>query len=192
MEEVAGRRRNLLKEKAMKTNIGMVAVRVLATVALTGAAARADDGPVADADYLAGAITHAATEVRAGKLALKRAQSEEVRQFARKLLDQQAAFDPDLEALAVDHKLAVLSIQTDGWQASQSRLGELSGDGFDREALKLLAGDLKQWIDLSRRSASGDDAAESELAIKMLPVLRKRLGEAKRLLKTVPAAGAAK
>jgi putative membrane protein len=191
MQEVAGQRWNLLMEKAMKTHIRMAAVRVLATVALAGAAARADDGLVADADYLAGAITHAATEVRAGKLALKRAQSEEVQQFARKLLDEQAAFDPDLEALAVGHKLAVLSIQTDGWQLSQSRLGELSGEAFDREALKLFVGDLEQWIDLSRRSAS-DDAAESELASTMLPALRKRLGEAKRLLKTVPAAGTAR
>jgi putative membrane protein len=162
------------------------AVSVLAMGAWTGAVARADDGPVTDGDYLTGAITHAATEGRAGELALKRAKSDEVRQFARKVLAEQESFDPDLQALAVDHKLAVLSSQTDGWNLSQSRLGDLSADRFDREALKLFVSDLKLWIDLSQRSASRDDAAESELAAKMLPALRQRLKEANRLLKTLP------
>lgn len=170
----------------MKLHFWAAAVGVLATGAWTGFAARADDGPVTDGDYLAGAITHAAAEVRAGQLALKRAQSEEVWQFARKVLAEQESLDPDLEAIAVGHKLAVLSSQADGRQLAQSRLGELSGDRFDREALKLFVGDLEQWIDLSRRSARGDDAAESELAAKMLPTLRQRLKEANQLLKTAP------
>jgi putative membrane protein len=170
----------------MKLHVWAVAVSVLAMGAWTGVVARADDGPVTDADYLVGAVTHAAAEGRAGRLALKRAKSEEVRQFARKILTEQESFDPDLEALAVDHKLAVLSSQTDGRQLAQSRLGELSGESFDREALKLFVGDLEQWIDLSQRSANGGDAAESELAAKMLPALRQRLREANRLLKSVP------
>ncbi|HVS36213.1 MAG TPA: DUF4142 domain-containing protein [Gemmataceae bacterium] len=159
---------------------------VVGVLAMGGAAARGDDGPVTDADYLAGAITHAAAEGRAGKLALKRAKSEELRQFARKALEEQATFDPDLQALAVDHKLAVLSSQADGWQLSESVLGDLSGEQFDREALKLFIRDLEQWIDLSQHSASRDDAAESQLAAKMLPTLRERLREAKRLRKALP------
>src|SRR5580704_13412578 len=109
----------------MKLHLWAAAVGVLALGAWTGVVARADDGPVTDGDYLAGAVTHAATEGRAGRLALKRAQSEEVRQFARKVLAEQESFDPDLEALAVAHKLAVLSSQTDGWRLAQSRLGDL-------------------------------------------------------------------
>jgi putative membrane protein len=154
--------------------------------AWTGAVARADDRPVTNADYLAGAITHAATEGRIGRLALKRAKSEEVRQFARKVLAEQATFDSPLQSLAMDNKVPVLENQVDGWLLSQSRLGELSGERFDREALKLFVSDLEEWIDLSQRSANRDDAAESELAAKMLPALRQRLREANRLLKTVP------
>ena len=162
------------------------AVSVLAMGAGTGVAARADDGPVTDGDFLVAAVTHAATEGLAGRLALKRTKSEEVRQFARKVLAEQESLDPGLEALAVNHKLAVQSSQTDGGQLAQSRLGELSGDQFDREALKLFVSDLEQWIDLSQRSARGDDAAESELAASMLPTLRQRLREANRLLKALP------
>ena len=168
----------------MKLHLWAAVVGVLGVGSWAGGfAACADYGPVTDADYLVGAVTHAAAEVRASTLALKRAKSDEVRQFARKVLSEQEIFDPALEALAVDHKLAVLSSQKDGWQLSESRLGELSGDHFDRETLKFLVSDLEHWIDLSRRSASGDDAAESELASKMLPTLRQRLREANRLLK---------
>ncbi len=171
----------------MKLHLWATAVGVLAMGGWAGVVgARGDDGPITDADYLAGALTHAATEGRAGKLALKRAKSEEVRQFARKVLDEQATFDPALESLAVDNKVPLLDNQAGGWQRSESLLGDLSGDRFDREALKLFVSDLEQWIDLSQRGASRDDAAESELAAKMLPTLKQRLREANRLLKTLP------
>jgi putative membrane protein len=171
----------------MKPHFWTAVVGVLAVGGWAGGVpARADDGPVTNADYLTGAITHAATEGRAGKLALKRAKSEELRQFARKVLEEQATFDPPLESLAADNKVPVLENQADGWRLSESRLGELSGDRFDREALKLFVSDLEPWIDLSQRSARRDDAAESALAAKMLPTLRQRLREANRLLKTLP------
>jgi putative membrane protein len=151
-----------------------------------GVAARDDDGPVTDTDYLAAAVIHAAIEGRAGELALKQAKSEDVRQFARKVLEEQAAFDPSLESLAADNKVPLLDNQADGGRLSDSLLRDLSGEQFDREALKLFVRDLEQWIDLSKRSASRGDAAESKLAAKMLPTLRQRLRDAKRLLKTLP------
>jgi putative membrane protein len=171
----------------MKLHFCTAVVGVLAVGAWAGGVpARADDGPVTNADYLAGAISHAATEGRAAELAQKRAKSEELRQFARKVLEEQATFDPPLESLARDNKVPVLDNQATGRQLSESRLGELSGDRFDRGALKLFVSDLEQWIDLSQRGARRDDAAESELAAKMLPTLRQRLREANRLLKALP------
>jgi putative membrane protein len=171
----------------MKLHIWTAVVGVLAMGGwASGGAARADDEAITDADYLAEAVTHAAIEGRAGELALNQAKSEDVRQFARKVLEEQATFDPSLESLAVDNKVPLLENQADGGRRAESLLGELSGEQFDREALKLFVRDLDQWIDLSKRGASRGDAAESELAAKMLPTLRQRLREAKRLLKTLP------
>ncbi len=171
----------------MKLHLWAAVVGVLGIGAWAGGDhARADDGPLPDADYLAGAVMHAASEVRAAKLAMNRTKSEEVRKFARQVLVDQEALDQALDALAVDNKVPVLANQVDGRQLSESRLGALEGDHFDREALKLLIGDLEQWIDLSQHSATGGDPAESELAAKMLPTLPQRLREANRLLKTVP------
>jgi predicted outer membrane protein len=151
-----------------------------------GGLVRADERPVADVDFLAESITHSACEVRAGELALTGAKAKEVQQFARKVIDQQGKFDRALNRLAWDNKVPVQFNQVSGRQRADRRLAKLRGQAFDQELLQLLSEDLEQWIDLSQRCASGPGGrAERELATEMLPTLRQRLQEAKRLLKTV-------
>jgi putative membrane protein len=148
--------------------------------------ARADERPVADVDFLAEVIIRSACEARAGELALTVSKAKEVQQLARKVIDQRGNFDRALNRLAWDNKVPVLFNQVSGRQRSERRLARLRGEAFDREFLRLLIDDLKQWIDLSQRCASGPSGqAERELATEMLPTLRQRLQGAERLLNRV-------
>jgi putative membrane protein len=172
----------------MKWHLGAALAGVLAMGASVAASlGRADEKAVTNVTFLADVLTRSAYEVKASELALTRAKAQALRQFARKIIAQERALEPAVQTLAVNNDVPLEFNRAKGRRQGEARLAEVPDDRFDRAFLQDLARDLKQWIDLAQRCATGlDGVAERELAANMLPTLRQRLQEANRLLKTAP------
>src|SRR4051812_28475479 len=82
-------------EKVMKLHLGLALAGVLG-VGTWGGPTRAAQKTVNDTDFLVENVTRAACEVSASRRALTRATAEAVREFARKVIAQQGAFDAAL------------------------------------------------------------------------------------------------
>jgi putative membrane protein len=142
--------------------------------------------PLADDDYMALAILHGATEVRACELARTRAKSKDVRKFARKVIEVQRPLHRNMAWLARNNDVPVFFNEQKGRRAASARLGKLRGQAFDRAFLKYLVHDVEGFIYLARRCLAGPGSvAVKGQAGKVLPVLQGRLKEARRLLATV-------
>lgn len=148
---------------------------------LSGAALAADIKLNTAADFLAESLVRSASMTRASEQALKRAESKKVRELARKVIDQQKAFRPALVRLAVVNYVPVRFNELRGEDTSDKALSGRKGAAFDRAYLKLVIEQLDGWADLTRRCAEDGLPAERSLAVRLLPGLRQRLQEARRL-----------
>jgi len=115
-------------------------------------------------------------EVELGKLAVKQAASNDVKQFAQKMIDDHSKAGEDLEALAAQKKVTLPPVVLPAHKQLIGKLSKMSGADFDKEYVKAMVEahekDVAAFENVSKTAADADVKA---FATKTLPTLKMHL-----------------
>jgi len=133
-------------------------------------------------DFVTQTATGGIAEVELGRLAQNKAQNAEVKNFARKMVQDHSNANTELKALA-GKKNVTLPIEMDAeHKALRDKLAKLSGAEFDREYMKGQVVSHERTVGLFQRQADkGSDPDVKSWATKTLPNLRMHLEMAREI-----------
>jgi putative membrane protein len=144
---------------------------VLALGLVGGSVALADGG---DRSFVDKAATGGMAEVTLSKLAMDKGQSTEVKQFARKMVEDHSKANMELKQIAEKKNLGVPAKLDDKHQMVYDKLAKLAGPDFDREYMRVMAADHDDAVKLFKeQSENGQDPELKSFAMKTLPVIEK-------------------
>jgi len=118
--------------------------------------------------------------VQVGKLAAQKGQSEEVKKFGQRMVDDHSKANDQLKQLA-DSKGVTLPAKLDAKdEATKDRLEKLSGEQFDRAYMNDMVKDhTKDVSEFKKESTAAKDPAVKSFASDTLPTLESHLKEAR-------------
>ena len=139
-----------------------------------------------DTDFWTEAAVSSMAEVALSNVALQKAQSDAVKQFAQQMVTDHTQANQELATAAQAKGVTIPSALPEKRQRDVTDLnGELAGD-FDREYMKMMVKDHEKAVKLFQRQAErGTDADAKALAAKLLPTLQGHLTAARSLYDTV-------
>lgn len=141
-------------------------------------AARGSGGELARADrsFVSEAAMAGMAEVEAGRLAVQKASSPAVRQFAQKMVDDHAAANAELMKLAQTKGVAPPAELDRSHRRAVTALEKQSGADFDRAYMKMQVSDHEKTVSrFEKQAKSGQDAELRAWAQAKLPTLREHL-----------------
>ena len=133
-------------------------------------------------------------EVELGKLAQQKASSDQVKQFAQRMVNDHSKANEELKQIASKEGIEVPDALDSKHQSRIDKLGKLSGAEFDKAYIKDQLKDHQQDVrEFENESQGGKNTAVKQFATKTLPVLQEHLDMAKSLSKggTLPSGGGA-
>jgi len=148
--------------------------------------ATAQTSPVTDAastrNFVDTAAADGMAEVELGHLAMQKANNQDVKQFAEKMVADHSKANAELKQLA-SNKNIVLPAGPNAYQkADKDRLSKLSGAEFDREYMSLMSSAHDKAVNLFQvESRYGTDTDIKTWATKILPTLREHQTLAKNI-----------
>lgn len=152
---------------------------VLALTLVGGGAALADTNTsktaaTGDKSFVEKAAAGGMAEVKLGKLAMDKGQSMEVKQFARKMVEDHSKANTELKQIADKENMTVPTKLDEKHQAVYDRLAKLNGAEFDKEYMRAMADDHDDTVKLFKEQAqNGQNPELKSYAMKTLPVLEK-------------------
>lgn len=149
-----------------------LAAHVWAQAAASGQSPAAQS-PLSDQDFFARVSLDGAMEVQMSQLAMHKASSPRTRALARQLLDDQAASNKELAALAANEHEPVVQKVPDS--ALMERLQSLNGDDFDKAYASAMIGGHQKAIEWFDDATHSRDPKVRAFASKTLPTLRHHL-----------------
>jgi len=164
----------------------MVAAKTLLFLALTAAstaaiAAEAEDTPPAPSVFVSTAAQDGMTEIELGKLALRKSQNPQVREFAQRMVTDHGKTNDELAALA-STKGIVAPVKLDAEHLAMVRtLESRDGAEFDTEYSRHMNMDHTKAIALFESALKTSDADFASFAKKTLPTLQAHQEMATRL-----------
>ena len=139
---------------------------------------------LADQKFLKEAAGGGAAEVRLGRLALDKAASPEVKQFAQRIVEDHGKANEQLKAAVAAQGVSVSAEMPADARKSYERLSKLSGDAFDRAYVQDMVKDHRKDVTLFEDQAkNGKDPALKQFAQATLPTLQAHLQMAERLVR---------
>ncbi len=123
-----------------------------------------------DAGFVKEAVDRSMFEVEIGKLALKKAISTQVQEFAKMMVDDHTNVKTDLKALATQKKIVTPGAITQSQQQQLTALMAKSGQEFDRQYLSYVRAEHQKTVDSFKKAA--ENAKDTEIkafAAKTLP-----------------------
>ena len=97
--------------------------------------------PNADAQFATHVAQANMAEVALGKLAQEKAQSDDIKKFAQKMVDEHTKAEQDLEGIASKNNLTLPQDMSAQQKTQQDRLSKLSGAQFDRAYMRMMVMD---------------------------------------------------
>ncbi|AAZ96697.1 conserved hypothetical protein [Thiobacillus denitrificans ATCC 25259] len=138
----------------------------------------------ADVQFAVDAAAAGLAEVEVGKIAMKRAASDGVRQFAEVILEDHSRANEKLTAIASQKNISIPKAPNDAARRRLDELQSLAGEAFDRALLSHARDDHQAAIALySREAESGSDPELRTFASETLPKLQQHLQHVEVLLK---------
>jgi putative membrane protein len=126
-----------------------------------------------NADFMVKAASGGMLEVELGRMALQKASSPKVKQFAQQMIDDHTKANEELKALAAKKNITLPTTPGDEAQEHINDLAKYSGAEFDKEYLELMHKDHQEDLDLFKEAAEeAEDADVKAFAAKTLPVLQ--------------------
>ena len=147
-----------------------------------GAMAQRETVGKADAAFLTTAAKRQQSEIRLSQLAAERSESEQVKQFAQRMVQDHTKANQEISKLA---ETLGITLSTSGGERSHKetgRLSALSGPAFDRAYLKHEMADHKKNVsEFAAKSKTLKNTQVREWASATLPVLKEHLSLVKGL-----------
>ena len=138
-----------------------------------------------DRSFAQQAAAAGAAEVEAGKLAGDRASGEQVKSFARTMVNDHTAANDQLESIARGKGITLSKTPDKAHQDEMKKLSGMNGAAFDRAYVEGQLADHREAVALfERESRSGKDPELKRFAADTLPKLQGHLSMAENLSKT--------
>lgn len=133
-------------------------------------------------EFMMDAARGSMMEVQLGNLAAQKASSNDVKQFAERIVRDHSQLGQKLQQLASNLNVTLPQELEPQQRNAVSRLEKLSGKAFDREYLKVMISDHQKVISEFERAASQATNPEiKQFASEALPTLREHLKMARDL-----------
>src|SRR5690348_7083286 len=107
----------------------------------SGKSKSAKSGSNSDALFVKNAAQGNMAEVNLGKLATQNGQSEDVKKFGQRMVDDHSKAEQDLEGVASKNNLTLPTDVNAQQKAEQQRLEKLNGAAFDRAYMGMMVKD---------------------------------------------------
>ena len=139
-----------------------------------------------DAEFAVEAADGGLLEVQLGTLALTKASSSEVKQFAQMMVDDHIKANNELKVLAQQKNISLPTVLGDEYQKKYDNLNEKTGTDFDKEYMDLMVKDHKEDInEFEEQAEDGKDPELKSWAAGKLFALRHHLDMAERTQESV-------
>jgi len=147
---------------------------VLALGALAGGGVALADSGKLDQTFVDKAAMGGLAEVKLSKLAMDKGQSSEVKQFARRMVEDHTKANVELKQIADKKNLVVTTRLDDQHEKAYDQLAKLDGANFDKEYMRVMATDHDEATKLFKeQSQRGQDPELKSFAMKTLPTIEK-------------------
>jgi putative membrane protein len=121
-------------------------------------------------------------EVELGKLAIEKASSDSVKEFAKRMTQHHEKANQHLKEAAAKAAIETPAEMPRKGRKAREKLAKLSGADFDREYAKMMVKDHKDAVkDFEKQARSGKSPEVREFAAKTLPTLQEHLTMAEQL-----------
>lgn len=171
--------------ETLKTTISTMILIMLGVLCLN---AVADDAIDAD-DFVNDAAAKGIAEVETAKMALKKSQTQAVRDFAQRMVADHTKANQELKALAMKKNIEVPDDAELMNQAKAFILKQRDGESFDKAYANNQVMAHENTIELFQHATKMKDAQLKAFAQKTLPTLQEHLKMARQLQTTVGADG---
>ena len=143
-----------------------------------------------DTTFVKKAAEGGLAEVQLGDLAKQKASSDQVKQFADRMVTDHGKANDELKTLAQSKNISLPSSLSAKDQALKDRLSKLSGEQFDRVYMHAMVKDHTKDVNEFRRESQGaKDPDVKAFAAKTLPTLEDHLKLAQQDSKAVATSG---
>lgn len=145
------------------------------------AASPASSAP--DREFAKKAAAGGLAEMKLGQLAVDKADSESVKNFGKRMMDDHRKANEQLKRTAARENIELPTEMTDHDQDVYNRLSQLSGAEFDKAYARDMVNDHKLDIAAFKaESEKGQDTAMKDLAFRTLPTLETHMKLATEML----------
>jgi len=134
-----------------------------------------------DTDFLKEAIQMNIAEIEMGGLAQANGASDEVKSFAKKMVDDHTKANQEATNLATAAGITPPTEPPADAKKTHDELAALSGEAFDRAFSKHMVQDHQKAVDMFTDKANDGNDEVSQFAQKTLPVVQQHLDMAKTL-----------
>ena len=129
-----------------------------------------------DAKFVEKAAMGGLAEVQLGQLAQQKAQSDDVKNFGKRMVDDHSKANDELEKVAQGKNIMLPTALDKKDQKLLDKLGKLDGAKFDREYMEHMVKDHKKDVkEFEHEAKHGKDADVKGFAENTLPTLRDHL-----------------
>jgi putative membrane protein len=129
-----------------------------------------------DRKFMTEAAQGGMAEVQLGQLAAQKAQSDQVKQFGQKMVDDHTKANDQLKQIAASKGVTLPTDLDSKSKREMDRLSKLSGAEFDREYMKHMVSDHKKDVsDFKKEAKSAKDADLKGFASSTTPTLEQHL-----------------
>jgi putative membrane protein len=151
-------------------------VSTVAVVALLGAVPSLAAVSGADKTFATEAAHGGLAEVKLGQLALQKASSPKVKEFAQRMVTDHTQANQDLMQLAQSENLTLPTQLDTKHKSEMDSLGAMSGNAFDTAYMQQMVQDHRKTVaDFQKQAQSGSDPALKSFAQKYLPIIQQHL-----------------
>lgn len=141
--------------------------------------------PDMDRQFALNAASGGLFEVEAGKLAVQKGSSQDVKSFGQRMIDDHGKANEELKTLAASKNIKLPAEMNKKHSADLGKLSKAPGGEFDRQYMEMMVKDHKKDVSEFRKEAKeGKDPDLKAWASKTLPILEDHLKMAQSMTKT--------
>lgn len=135
-----------------------------------------------DRKFVHSALEGGNAEVKLGKLAAQKGNSEDVKQFGQKMVDDHTKLGDQMKQIAQQQSINVPDDIPSKDRALEAKLKSLSGDAFDRAYIKAMVEDhRKDLSEFKKEASSGNDTSIKDAANQGSQVISEHLQMAEQM-----------
>jgi putative membrane protein len=157
----------------MRTLVTFAAAVLLAAPALAETIANTNTLAVKDRQFIEKAASGGLAEIKMARLALDKAQSNDVRTFAQRMIDDHSKANDRLKEIAAKNGMMLPTSLDSEDQKIYEKLALTNGREFDKQYMKIMKKDHDKDVkDFETASLSLENASLREFAETTLPTLK--------------------